>query len=117
MRTPPGQRDRLEQARERSAASLGWVRTRLARGGYVRPSSGRLLAGVLVGLGRRFDLSPWLLRGLFVVSFLLPGPQFVVYVALWLAMPSEADLPSPDTGGTSEPSRLGSSEPPSGGGP
>jgi phage shock protein C len=28
-------------------------------------------------------------RLLFVVSCLLPGPQFVIYLALWIVMPSE----------------------------
>ena len=28
-------------------------------------------------------------RVLFLISCLLPGPQFLVYVALWFIMPSE----------------------------
>jgi len=30
-----------------------------------------------------------MMRLIFVVSCLLPGPQFVVYIVLWVMMPSE----------------------------
>jgi phage shock protein PspC (stress-responsive transcriptional regulator) len=55
----------------------------------VRPSRGRIIAGVCAGLARRFNLSPTLVRVLFVLSVLLPGPQVVVYIVLWILMPSE----------------------------
>lgn len=55
----------------------------------VRPSRGRLLGGVCAGLARRFGLSPTLVRVLFVVSIVLPGPQFLLYLVLWLVLPSE----------------------------
>jgi phage shock protein PspC (stress-responsive transcriptional regulator) len=48
-----------------------------------------MIGGVCAGLARRFDVSPLLLRALFVVSCVLPGPQFLLYVALWLIVPSE----------------------------
>lgn len=34
-------------------------------------------------------MSPTTVRVLFVLSCLLPGPQFVVYIALWVLVPSE----------------------------
>jgi phage shock protein PspC (stress-responsive transcriptional regulator) len=55
----------------------------------VRPLQGRVIAGVCAGLARRFNLSPTLVRVLFVLSVFLPGPQVVIYLALWLLMPSE----------------------------
>jgi phage shock protein C len=55
----------------------------------VRPRQGRILAGVLVGIARRFDVSPTVVRVVFVLSMLLPGPQILLYVALWILMPSE----------------------------
>ena len=55
----------------------------------VRPRSGRLIAGVCVALARRFDMKPWQVRLLFVVSCLLPGPQFLIYIALWIILPGE----------------------------
>ena len=54
----------------------------------VRPHR-RVLAGVCAGLARRFDTSPTLVRVLFVVSCLLPGPQVLLYLALWIVVPSE----------------------------
>jgi phage shock protein PspC (stress-responsive transcriptional regulator) len=65
----------------------------MQRGGgqqkLVRPRQGRILAGVLVGIARRFDVSPTVVRVLFVLSMLLPGPQILLYIALWILMPSE----------------------------
>jgi phage shock protein PspC (stress-responsive transcriptional regulator) len=55
----------------------------------VRPSRGRVIAGVCVALARRFDMKPWQVRALFLISCLLPGPQFLLYLALWIILPSE----------------------------
>ncbi|MFI5523013.1 PspC domain-containing protein [Streptomyces platensis] len=55
----------------------------------VRPSNNRMIAGVCAGLARRFGMTPRTMRVLFVVSCLLPGPQFLVYLALWILLPSE----------------------------
>jgi phage shock protein PspC (stress-responsive transcriptional regulator) len=65
------------------------VKQRMAQQGLVRPRSGRIVAGVLAGLARRFGIRPGVARILFLVSILLPGPQFLAYVALWILMPSE----------------------------
>jgi len=55
----------------------------------VRPRRGRLVAGVCAGLARRFGWSPTGVRLLFLLSCLLPGPQIVVYIVLWMLVPSE----------------------------
>jgi phage shock protein PspC (stress-responsive transcriptional regulator) len=34
-------------------------------------------------------MPPLLVRFLFVLSCLLPGPQFVAYIILWVIVPSE----------------------------
>ena len=52
-----------------------------------RPRSGRLIAGVCAGLARRFGVSKTLVRVLFVLSCILPGPQILLYLALWVIMP------------------------------
>ena len=41
------------------------------RQGLVRPREGRVIAGVCAGLGRRFGLSPWTARTLFVLVLLV----------------------------------------------
>lgn len=54
-----------------------------------RPRSNRMIAGVCAGLGRRFGLSANVVRLIFVLSLLLPGPQVLIYLALWLILPGE----------------------------
>lgn len=54
-----------------------------------RPRDDRWIAGVCAGLGRRFGVSPGIVRLLFVVSCLLPGPQFLAYLVLWALLPNE----------------------------
>ena len=62
--------------------------------GLVRPVEGRVLGGVCAGLGRRFGLSPWTARLLFLlILMVLPGSQFLVYPILWILMPSEPASP------------------------
>jgi phage shock protein PspC (stress-responsive transcriptional regulator) len=55
----------------------------------VRPRRGRWIAGVCAGIADRSGVSRALVRALFVVSIILPGPQFLVYIALWIFIPSE----------------------------
>jgi len=57
-------------------------------GTLTRPSN-RMIAGVCAGLANRFGMSPGTVRLLFVLSCLLPGPQILVYIVLWVLMPSE----------------------------
>ena len=54
----------------------------------VRPRQGRVIAGVCAALAQRFGMRPRVVRLLFVLSCLLPGPQFLLYVALWIILPS-----------------------------
>jgi phage shock protein PspC (stress-responsive transcriptional regulator) len=54
-----------------------------------RPRDDRWIAGVCSGLARRFGLSPNVVRLLFVISCLLPGPQFLIYLLLWVVLPQE----------------------------
>lgn len=52
-----------------------------------RPQHGKVIAGVCAGLAERFGWSANTVRLVFVLSCLLPGPQFVIYLALWVLMP------------------------------
>ena len=54
----------------------------------VRPHN-RMIAGVCSGLARRFGMSVTVVRLLFVLSCLLPGPQILIYIVLWIMIPSE----------------------------
>jgi phage shock protein PspC (stress-responsive transcriptional regulator) len=65
------------------------IRENFARQGLVRPQEGRVLAGVLAGLGRRFGISAWTTRVLFVLLLMvIPGSQILIYPVLWILMPS-----------------------------
>jgi phage shock protein PspC (stress-responsive transcriptional regulator) len=80
----------------------GWwiaagVPRRVRADGRLLPSSGssptpagRVIAGVCAGLGRRFGLSPWTARILFIIVLMvIPGSQIIIYPILWILMPSE----------------------------
>jgi phage shock protein C len=54
-----------------------------------RPRDDRWIAGVCSGLARRFGLSSGVVRLIFVLSCLLPGPQFIAYLILWALLPNE----------------------------
>ena len=55
-----------------------------------RPRDGRVIAGVCAGLARRFGWDVSLVRVLAVLSVLLPGPQVIIYLVMWLVIPQDA---------------------------
>ena len=66
------------------------IRQSFAHQGLVRPREGRVLGGVCTGLGRRFGITPWVARILFVLLLMvIPGSQILIYPILWILMPSE----------------------------
>lgn len=54
-----------------------------------RPRHNKIIAGVCAGLARRWGISATLVRVLAVLSCLLPGPQFIAYLVLWVVMPKD----------------------------
>lgn len=58
-----------------------------------RPVDGRIIAGVCAGLALRFGLKPWTVRLIFLLSCLLPGPQFIAYLVMWIVIPGERRAP------------------------
>ena len=54
-----------------------------------RPLEGRIIAGVCAGLAHRFGVRPFTVRLLFLLSCLLPGPQFIAYLVMWIVIPAE----------------------------
>jgi phage shock protein PspC (stress-responsive transcriptional regulator) len=53
----------------------------------VRPRNGRVIAGVCAALANRYGWSVTGVRLVFLLSCLLPGPQFLLYIILWMVMP------------------------------
>lgn len=72
------------------------IQQSFARQGLVRPRGSRILGGVCAGIGRRFDMDPWMARLLFVlVLMVVPGSQILIYPILWILMPSEETVMVP----------------------
>ena len=64
--------------------------------GLVRPREGRILGGVIAGLGRRFGIDPWPARLLFtLILMVIPGSQILIYPVLWILMPAERQEQAP----------------------
>lgn len=61
----------------------------MASHALVRPRRGKVVAGVCAALARRFGMSATVVRVLFVLSMLLPGPQILAYLVLWIVIPAE----------------------------
>ena len=60
-----------------------------ARNRLRRDTSHKVIAGVCAGIARRYGLSRGGLRAAFVISCVLPGPQFVAYLLLWILLPAD----------------------------
>jgi phage shock protein PspC (stress-responsive transcriptional regulator) len=55
----------------------------------VRPTEGRVIAGVAAGLARYFGISPVVYRVAFAALVLLGGSGLILYAAAWLVIPDE----------------------------
>ncbi|GAB47582.1 PspC domain-containing protein [Mobilicoccus pelagius] len=49
----------------------------------------KVIGGVCGGIAHRFGWNPTIVRAATVASLMLPGPQLVAYLALWVLVPSE----------------------------
>ncbi|HEY9524970.1 MAG TPA: PspC domain-containing protein [Thermopolyspora sp.] len=47
----------------------------------------RIIAGVCGGIAESWGVTPTLVRLLFLLSCILPGPQFVIYLIMWILIP------------------------------
>lgn len=84
------------------------VSAAFAEHGLYRVTDGRVLGGVVAGLGRRFGFEPWPARLLFVlVLMLIPGSQLLVYPILWILMPDENDVAAAKRSGPASGQRPG----------
>lgn len=54
-----------------------------------RATEGKMIAGVCAGIARTYGWDVNLVRVLFVLSCLLPGPQILLYLVLWLVIPAQ----------------------------
>ncbi|WP_345499320.1 PspC domain-containing protein [Nocardia callitridis] len=56
---------------------------------FTRSSQDKWIGGVCGGIAEYLGWSAGLVRALFVVSCILPGPQFLIYLVLWVLMPKQ----------------------------
>ncbi|AZA13630.1 PspC domain-containing protein [Corynebacterium choanae] len=52
-----------------------------------RSSTNSMIGGVCGGLGESFGIDPTIVRLLFVLSMLLPGPQVLIYLVMYVIIP------------------------------
>jgi phage shock protein PspC (stress-responsive transcriptional regulator) len=69
--------------------SIDGARAWFAAHGLFRVRKGRMIAGVCAGLAERYDVNPLVVRLAAIASLLLPGPQVLAYIGLWILMPRE----------------------------
>jgi phage shock protein PspC (stress-responsive transcriptional regulator) len=69
-------------------SSAFWQRFR-ALGSLRRSSEHRAIGGVAEGLSRHFDVDPIIVRVLFVALTFFGGAGIILYLALWLTVPSD----------------------------
>ncbi|TBN57183.1 PspC domain-containing protein [Glaciihabitans arcticus] len=55
-----------------------------------RPASGRMIGGVCAGIARRFGWNVAVVRVLTVASVFIPGPQVIIYIAMWALIPADS---------------------------
>src|SRR6266481_1146668 len=57
---------------------------------FVRSTIDRKIAGVCAGVADYFDMDPTLVRILWSLATLIPGPNIIAYVVIWIAAPEGA---------------------------
>ena len=60
-----------------------------AQGPLRRDMRNKVLGGVCSGIARRYGISRGGLLLAFVISCVLPGPQILAYLLLWVLIPAE----------------------------
>jgi len=84
----------IQKQRVKVSEMMESIQAAFRRGGLVRVKDGRVLGGVVAGLGRRFGIDPWPARLLFVLLLMLiPGSQLLIYPILWILMPQASEAP------------------------
>jgi phage shock protein C len=54
---------------------------------FVRSTNDRKVAGVCAGVADYFDMDPTLVRVLWALATLIPGPNVIAYIVIWIAAP------------------------------
>ena len=57
-----------------------------------RDTHNKVFGGVCSGIARLIGVSPTAVRLAFVISCILPGPQFIAYLVLWIVIPPDTRI-------------------------
>jgi len=57
---------------------------------FVRSTNDKKIAGVCAGVADYFGMDPTLVRILWALATLIPGPNIIAYVVIWIAAPEGA---------------------------
>lgn len=69
---------------------MNGIHSALAREGYTRSSTDRVLGGVCGGLAAKFGTNAWAMRALvFALMVVLPGSPLLLYPIAWILMPED----------------------------
>lgn len=60
------------------------------KGRLYRSETNRILGGVCGGLGEYFSIDPTIIRIIFVLMAIFGGSGILIYIILWLVIPSES---------------------------
>jgi phage shock protein PspC (stress-responsive transcriptional regulator) len=53
----------------------------------VRSTNDRKIAGICAGVADYFDMDPTLVRALWLLATLVPGPNIIAYIIMWIVVP------------------------------
>lgn len=53
----------------------------------VRSTNDRKVAGICAGVADYFDMDPTIVRVVWLLATLIPGPNVLVYIVMWIAVP------------------------------
>jgi phage shock protein C len=54
---------------------------------FVRSTNDRKIAGVCAGVADYFDMDPTIVRVVWLLATLIPGPNILAYIIMWIAVP------------------------------
>lgn len=55
-----------------------------------RSTSNKMIAGICAGIGKYFNLDPTIIRVIYVLMVFFAGFGILLYLILWLVIPSES---------------------------
>jgi phage shock protein C len=74
-----------------------------------RSTENPVIAGVAAGLGNYFNTSPLLFRILFILTALWGITGLLIYIVLWIGLPTDQEPATPEQSPAAQPSKPGSS--------